>query len=433
MQSLQIHSEGRYLCTEDGAPFFWLGDTAWELFHRLTREEATEYLQNRHDKGFNVIQAVALAEQDGLGAQNAYGRIPLRRHAGVGYLPISPDTTGDYSYWDHMDYIIREASRLGLYIALLPTWGDKVNRCDGVGPELFRDTDTAYTYTKWLAERYAKDANIIWVLGGDRDMEKRRHFEVECAMARGLRDGDGGTHLITFHPKGLRTSSSPMHEEEWLAFNMIQSCHCQRSAPNYAMIEHDYSLQPKKPVLDAEPCYEDHPVNFKMNNDFFCDVDVRKAAYWSVFAGACGHTYGHHCIWSMNQEPGPYFMMGWREAMDRPGAGQMQYLRALMESRPYFERVPAQEMLVQENRDGSNHMRATRGKRYAFLYTPHSMNLAVHLGQLPGEQLHAQWYDPRTGETTEIGIIDNIGDRLFVTPRHGWEMDYVLILDSMDD
>lgn len=433
MQRLRVHTAGRYLCTEDGSPFFWLGDTAWELFHRLTREEAVVYLQNRRDKGFNVIQAVALAEHDGLRAQNAYGRVPLQRHDDGGYVPVLPDTHGDYSYWDHMDYIVREAACLGLYIALLPTWGDKVNCRSGAGPELFRDADTAYAYGKWLAERYQQDANIVWVLGGDRAMETRRHFEVELALARGLQDGDGGTHLITFHPEGLHSSSTLMHEEDWLAFNMLQSCHCRRSSPNYAMVEHDYALTPVKPVIDAEPCYEDHPVNFQTNNDFFCEVDVRKAAYWAVFAGACGHTYGHHCIWSMNREPGPYYMMDWREAMDRPGAGQMGHLRTLMESRPYFERVPAQELLVQEERDGSNHARATRGERYAFIYTPHSMNLAVRLGQLPGKQLHAQWYDPRTGEFLDIGTIDNVGERVFVTPRHGWEMDYVLVLDSEGD
>jgi hypothetical protein len=58
--------------TADGRPFFWLGDTAWELFHRLNREEATRYLEDRASKGFTVIQAVALAELDGLNTPNAY-------------------------------------------------------------------------------------------------------------------------------------------------------------------------------------------------------------------------------------------------------------------------------------------------------------------------------------------------------------------------
>src|SRR5690606_2233883 len=63
---LTVAPDGHYLQYEDGTPFFWLGDTAWELFHRLTREEIMQYFDNRKEKGFNVIQAVVLAEMDGL-------------------------------------------------------------------------------------------------------------------------------------------------------------------------------------------------------------------------------------------------------------------------------------------------------------------------------------------------------------------------------
>ena len=56
---LRVADGGRYL-EYDGEPFFYLGDTAWELFHRLNREEADRYLKNRADKGYTVIQAVAL-------------------------------------------------------------------------------------------------------------------------------------------------------------------------------------------------------------------------------------------------------------------------------------------------------------------------------------------------------------------------------------
>lgn len=46
-QPVKVSANGRYLLTLDNQPFFWLGDTAWELFHRLNREEAVEYLKNR--------------------------------------------------------------------------------------------------------------------------------------------------------------------------------------------------------------------------------------------------------------------------------------------------------------------------------------------------------------------------------------------------
>ena len=37
-----ISPNHRYLLKE-GKPFFWMGDTAWELFHRLNKEEADRY------------------------------------------------------------------------------------------------------------------------------------------------------------------------------------------------------------------------------------------------------------------------------------------------------------------------------------------------------------------------------------------------------
>src|SRR5512137_1079115 len=74
---LQVSENKRFLVFENGQPFFWLGDTAWELFHRLDRSEAETYLEDRAAKGFNVIQAVALAELDGLTVPNRQGHLPL--------------------------------------------------------------------------------------------------------------------------------------------------------------------------------------------------------------------------------------------------------------------------------------------------------------------------------------------------------------------
>src|SRR4051812_30056385 len=75
---LQVTKDGRYLQFKDGKRFFWLGDTGWELFHRLTLPEIKQYLDNRASKGFTVIQAVALAEFDGLRRPNQYGEVPLK-------------------------------------------------------------------------------------------------------------------------------------------------------------------------------------------------------------------------------------------------------------------------------------------------------------------------------------------------------------------
>jgi hypothetical protein len=202
---LRVSANHHFLVQADGRPFFYLGDTAWELFHRLNREEADSYLRDRRRKGFTVIQAVALAELDGLDAPNAYGFCPLIDHD-----PTRPAVRAgaDNDYWDHLDYVIDRANALGLVVGLLPTWGDKWMKAWGVGPEIFTP-ENARVYGEWIGRRY-RDKAIIWILGGDRWIETDAQRAIIVAMAEGLHAGDGGTHLITFHPSGGRMDTAPI-------------------------------------------------------------------------------------------------------------------------------------------------------------------------------------------------------------------------------
>lgn len=424
LKRLKISENGRYLCQETGEPFFWLGDTAWELFHRLDRAQAEYYLKDRAKKGFNVIQAVALAEQDGLRVPNAYGRVPLLKDEQGRFDPCRPDTKGD-SYWSHVDTVMDLAESLGLYVALLPTWGDKYNvKSFGVGPEIFTP-ENAFQYGFWLGKRYGDRANLIWLLGGDRPLETETHFSVVRMMKKGLRDGEAFPHLIGFHPPGDSSSSAFLPDE--LDFHMIQSGHMMDCYLNYHMVEADYARKPVRPVIDGEPRYEDHPKNFRPEDGFFHDADVRSAAYWSVFSGAFGHTYGHSSVWCMEESASEYRPFVWRQALGRPGAGQMKHLKRLMLSRPFFERIPCQK-LVPESRADEGHLCATRGERYAMVYTPNGNPFRVELGHIAGEKLVASWYDPRTGRMVPAGECENRGSAVFSPPKAG--LDWVLVLDD---
>ncbi len=434
---LKVADNCRFLVDENEELFFWLGDTAWELFHRLDREEADLYLKNRRDKGFNVIQAVALAEINGLTEGNAYDKKPLLKNENDLYDPTMPALEeGDYDYWDHVDYIIEQADRYGLYIAFLPTWGDKFNSMSDntageVGPEIF-DGKKARKYGQWLGKRYADKTNIVWVLGGDRILEQPLHFEVIHEMAAGLRAGDKGKHLITFHPRGGRSSSFKLHDEEWLDFNMLQSGHTTQPL-TIEMVTKDYNLDPVKPVLDGEPRYEDIPRNFNIEEGFFAPHEIRKAAYWAVFSGSFGITYGHNCIWSMNTEPGEFFTMNWEEALDRPAARQMKHLRNLIESRPFLERIPDQSLIINaESEEGKEEIRATCGENYAFVYTPDGRQFTVRGNVIPGEKLVTSWYNPRSGKEHLHEEVENSGELSFDPPSYGPRQDWVLKLDNAD-
>lgn len=240
---IAVDKSGTYLVTKkDGKPFFWLGDTGWELFHRLTREETIYYLETRRKQGFNVIQSVALAELDGIRQPNRYGDVPfmdletLRWDITPGNDPVN---SRQYDYWDHVDFVIHEAAKRNMYIGLLPAWGDKVVP-GAAGPVIFTDEERAYHFAKKLAERYKNQWNIIWILGGDRESVVYSNNKIKAdyrpiwrAMARAIEETCGKEVFIAYHPRGGSSTSKNLQQEEWLDMHAIQSSHGNREGNPY--------------------------------------------------------------------------------------------------------------------------------------------------------------------------------------------------------
>jgi len=429
LEKIQVSQSGHFLIKENGQPFFWLGDTGFELFHRLSFEQAEFYFENRRQRGFNIIYAVALAQLEGLSIPNIYGHTPIHS---INPLKINEP------YFQDMDKFINMASSKGIYLGLFPTWGDKVDPQWEIGPAIF-NASNARVYGAFLGERYRLTNNIIWILGGDRKGEGFE--EIWGQMAVGIIEGTGYKPLITYHPTGKTGSSMWFHDAQWLDINMWQSGHYMPDMPNWDMILNDYNRQPIKPVLDSESNYEDHPID-PYTRDWhpcygrFTDYDVRKQAYRSVFAGACGYTYGHHSVWQMytpDRPPKVYPVFYWYEAMYRPGANQLIHLKNLMLSRPYLIRIPDQKLLISDPGEGADHVRATRASDgcYAFIYFPTTdKSIEVDMGKFSGP-VRAWWYDPREGKSWLIGEFSNKGSGYFKSPIGG--PDWVLVLDVKDN
>ncbi len=422
---LEVSENGRFLQFEDGTPFFWLGDTAWELFHRLTKQEAITYLENRREKGFTVIQAVILAELDGLHTPNMEGELPL--------IGDDPRRINE-AYFDHVDWVISKAGEMGMFIGLLPTWGDKVDKQWGIGPVIF-NPENARAYGEILGERYRDFGNIIWINGGDR-LGGGDNYPVWNALAEGIIANDPN-HLMTFHPMGGNSSSRWFHDQEWLDFNMIQTGHGERSYAAYIkLLIPDYQRQPVKPTFDGEPRYEDHPHNWMPDIlGWFDEVDVRQAAYWNLFSGGFGHTYGCHAIWQMlapGRDPVGHARNSWKEDLDLPGAWDMIHVRRLMESRPMLERIPFQQIVRNSYVPETDYIVATRGSDYIMVYIPTGWGATLDLGLCGWKTARGWWYNCRTGESTDLGELEASGIRTF-TPEQGWRgNDWVLVLDNVE-
>jgi hypothetical protein len=253
------------------------------------------------------------------------------------------------------------------------------------------------------------------------------------------REAEMYLHLITYHPRGPGRSSDYFHRADWLDFNMYQSSHAARDHDNGLFAAHDYQLQPVKPTLDGEPRYETIPVGFYYRNVArnvrFDAYDVRQAAYWSLLAGACGHTYGNNNVWQM-WEPGRQARIGacvpWYEALDHPGAFQMGYVRRLFESRPFHKLVPDPSVVVDGPVRGGAKIRAASAVdgAFVFIYSPRGAPFSVRLDVISSRHVMATWYDPRYGIAEPIHTGSNAGLQTFTPPTAGRGNDWLLVLDD---
>src|SRR5215217_4446013 len=372
LAQLKVSPDHRFLQTTSGKPFFWLGDTAWELFHKLNREEADLYLKNRAEKGFTVIQAVILAELDGLNKPNPYDARPL-----IDNDPAKPNE----AYFKHVDYIVKKAEQLGLIIAMLPSWGDKWNKAWGQGPEIF-SPQNAEIFGEYLGKRYKNNA-IIWVMGGDRDIADQIDREIITAMATGLKKGDGGKHLITFHPQGGRSSSDFFKDDSWM--------------------------------------------------DYF---DARQTAYWSLLSGACGHTYGDHNIWQMfnGSNPISWARTHWKVALDQPGAMQVGLMKRLFERYNWQRLTPDQSVIAKDNPETLEYEVAAVSQDGDFLmaYLPYGRKTVLNTKKLKAPKLKASLFNPRDGRSTDLGLFDNIGTKAIAPTSEGRGSDWVVIIEQQN-
>ena len=423
------------------------------ILHRATREEASYYLRTRAAQGYTVIQTVLLTEFDGMRIPSDWGELPL-----VNLDPLQPNP----AYFHRVAEFIEEADSLGLYVALVAVWGDKLTAPWGTGPRIFtaENLPLARKFGGWLGQRFAQHSNLIWLLGGDRPARLGGHRDNWCGpiakeagfpanmdwttiwreLALGLHEGSGGQALTSYHPQGGEASTSIyLHGESWLHIHGMQSGHGGgHDQPVWNWVARDWALTGPKPTLDLEPNYEDHPYNpwpkWDPATGYFRDHDVRKQCYRSVFAGACGVTYGHNSVWQWcgpRHEAINFADRDWVDALHRPAGRQMGYLRQLMESRPQFTRQPDQSLIAGETGTGGQHLQATRDEAgtYAMVYFPaNDLNATLKLNRLKSAKLNAWWYDPRTGFAASLGDIPGGIQREFRSPPYG--PDWVLVLDD---
>lgn len=433
---LRVSENHRYLQNGD-TPFFWLGDTAWLMFSRLTLDEAYLYLRNRKEKGYNVIQATLIHEWP---QKNVEGSFALKEEDFA-----KPDLEG--GYWQRVDAMVSMAEELGLYMALLPAWGG--NAANG-----YLNMGNVDAYLDFLLERYGKRPNVIWLLGGD--VKGEAAFEVFCHMGSRLKK-ECPEKLVGFHPFGRTSSSIWFNKENWLDFHMFQSGHRRYDQvtlgawddngknpdnfgeDNWKYVERDFKCEPKRPTIDGEPSYEQILQGLHdTSQPYWQSWDTRRYAYWAVFAGAFGHTFGDNSIMQFyvkeRDGKGAFGVwQDWKEALHNIGGMTMTHLKNLMESVDYQNGHPAQELVVEGQGEQYDRIAAFAGEQFVFCYDYTCHPFALDLSGYEGK-FDAYWMDPVTGDESYFGTV-SAEKKVTFAPMERKEgfSDWVLVLRKKED
>jgi len=392
---VKVSENRRYFVDQNGTPVFWLGTTQWQLFREYELEDARAIIERSKANGFAFAQVMLLGVGDGTKA-NTYGEEP--------WASVDPLTPNE-AYFRNVDAVLRIAQESNVVVSLTlyhQRWRQLITE------------KNARNWARWLAQRYRDVPNIVWSMTPEAQPE---FIPVLRELAAGLREGDGGRHLITFKPDPAPYSSSFIQDESWLDFDSMQTWASVELI--YPFVTKDYNLKPVKPVLMAEGAYEH-------GSEYGFDVTplwVRRQAYYSYFAGA-HHTYGHNDSWRV--------LPTWKQALDAPGAVQMGILRKVFEALDeWWYLVPDQAVLASGGKtDGTVLNLAARHKdgEWLMVYLADKAEFSVDLNKLAAAgRATASWVDPRTGRQTPIGSFPTHGIQDFTTPE-GWE-DSLLIVE----
>ena len=393
---IKVSKNSRYFVDQNEQPVFWLGITQWQIFRGYTLDEARLILENAKSKGFTVVQAMLMGVGDGT-QPNLHGQKPW-----IDNNSLTPNE----EYFKNVDSVIQIARENNLIISLTIYHQRARN---------YIPLRKAREWAKWLATRYKDVPNIVWTM----TPEARKEFvPVLRELAAGLREGDGGSHIITFKPDPSPYSSSFIHEENWLAFNSMQTWN--RVDLIYPMVSKDYNLMPVKPVLMGEGAYEE-------GSEYGFEVTplwIRRQAYYSYLAGAY-HTYGHNDSWRM--------LPTWKKTLDAPGAFQMGVLKKIfLDRKEWWYLVPDQSIFASGgNTEGRVLNLAARHKdgKWIMVYLGDKTAFSINMNKITaGNKVNAFWVDPKTGDSRLIGDFPNTEVQSFSTPD-GWE-DAILILET---
>lgn len=387
MQKLKISDNNRFLVKEDGSPFVWIGETNW-FFAKLPPETIDKILDKRGDQGFTILF------------------VSCREKLYNGEGPGAIDQPNE-KWWAYLDEYIDKCEKHNMYVGITLGWWGKTKS---------HSADELYRYGKWVGNRYKNTNNIVWLTLGEAGSHFRKSTlpsEKLYALVNGIRDGDTGDKLLTIHADYKR-GTSLSSDGDFCDFNNWQTSQWaspadlpkkdERNWTVWEAMEFDYNKLyngKPKPTLDSEAWYE--------NNKDFCGAstfEIRRRAYFTIFAGAFGHTYGAGGIWDgLNEKTGCSGSA--KEAINYQGAEQLGFLSQFLHQlgNNFLNMRPAQHLILEGNSNDYNaHIQAMLSidNNFAVIYSASDSEYTIEWREFGNPPYTVSWYNPRTNEHLEI-------------------------------
>jgi hypothetical protein len=411
LTALRIAPDRRHLLDSAGQPLLIQGDAAWSLIVNTSTEEATWYLDQRAAQGFNVL-LINLIER-------LFAAQAPRNRSGAEPFSVPGDfTTPNEEYIAHAEAVVRLAAERGIVVILYPAFlGYPSPHYPGYGGQaegwydevVANGAEGCRRYGEYLGRRFAGYANIIWSIGADRNPDDAR-AGLE-ALARGIKT-TAPDQLMTAQMLPEHSAADHYPDAEWLD---LLSTYSYSIIPR--VLEHDWASTPTRPFFLVESAYE--------NEHNTSQLQIRRAAYWSVLFGGNGHCMGNKPIW--------LFDSGWKEQLASEGAAGLSRWGTFFRSIDWAALVPDDERQLVSAGGGElrglNQIGAARSEdgSLAAIYVPDQRPITVATDVLAGPRLAATWFDPATGRRLPAGSLAVGGPAVMTAP---FPEDAVLLLQT---
>lgn len=374
---MSVSADGRSLL-RGGSPFFYTADTPWYGFLRPTDEEWDYYLRYRAEQGFNVLQVSLLPIVHEIAEPDPWSPFAWTSEG-------APDLSAfDPEYFARAADRVRRAQEHGFTCAVAVLWANYVPDTWAArrDPRFVLTEEQSSVLLQMTAQALAPYDPIL-MISGDTDFPAAAvdRFAAALKEAKLL----APRCLTTLHTQPRATVPDTLSAMAELDLHTYQSGHTVGVHEQQVVADAEgyASASVRRPVIDAEPCYEQHGYGHSYGR--FTAHDIRRASWTAVLAGAsAGIGYGAHGIFQWHRAGQPFAGEGfsstpydWREVLHAPGAADVTALRDLVETHGLHGLQARQDLL----RDAPEGVRAatTPDGSAVVVYMPWPVALDVDL------------------------------------------------------